>query len=347
MEHARAAYEQLEAALASRPKAVCIDLSEVGDMDTAGVAAITVGRRLLQRAGAEVELSGVRPHHREMLDDVPPLAAPLPPPERRGWLLEPLGAAVLAAFASVVEFAEMTVDAARFGLAALIGRRTFSRGATVDQMAFIGIDALPIIAMLSFLLGTVLAFQTWVQLTDFGADEYTSHMVGIGMTREFGPFIVAIILAGRSGSAIAAELATMEMREENDALRVLGISPVAHLVVPRMVAITLVTPGLTMVASAVGIFGGIFVTGALGVPWMAATESMVIAMSLDDVWLGLVKSVLFAWAVGLVSCHTGLHSGRDARSVGAAATRAVVTGIFFIIVIDSAVTTAWTMGPHE
>lgn len=342
---ARAVFEELESAARRRPEAITIDFSGVDDIDTAGVATLIVVRRDLERRGIRVELAGLSPTHRRIFAAVPPPPRPRAPPPSRG-LLERVGARGRSALAATTALAEMTVDAAWGTLAALVGRRTFQRGATVDQMLRIGVDAIPIIAMLSFLLGTVLAFQTWVQLETFGADLWTTHLVGIGMSREFGPFIVAIILTGRSGSAIAAELSTMEMREENDALRVLGISPVGHLVVPRLLAITLVIPGLALISTAIGIAGGILVTAGLGVPWQMGVDSMLAAMSLDDVSLGLIKSVLFGWIIGLASCHTGLHSGADPQSVGTAATRAVVSSIFFIIVVDSIVTTAWTMG-HE
>jgi phospholipid/cholesterol/gamma-HCH transport system permease protein len=343
-EEARDAYAQLVAAARRRPHDVEIDLADVREIDTAGVAAIRVGRRRLERAGARVEVVDASAHVASVLDEAPevtPQQLAAPP-----GVTEQIGRAAHGWWKSLLDLSAMSVEAIRGTAAAVFGRRTFAPGESLDQMVRIGIDALPIIGMLSFLLGTVLAFQTWVQLRDFGADEWVSHLVGIGMSREFGPFIVAIILAGRSGSAIAAELSTMEMREENDALRVLGVSPVRHLVVPRLIGMTLAIPGLTLLATAIGMAGGILVTGTLGQPYLAATESMLDSMSLDDIWLGLVKSVLFGWVIGLAGSYTGLHSGHDARSVGSAATRAVVASIFFIIVIDSIVTTAWTVAPR-
>jgi phospholipid/cholesterol/gamma-HCH transport system permease protein len=343
-EQARDAYAELLAAARQRPQAVEIDLRDVEEIDTAGVAAIRVGRRRLERAGARVEVTHASARVATVLDETPEAPRPERPPAR--GMMEQIGRAAEGCWKALLDLSSMSVEAMRGTAAAVVGRRTFSRGESLDQMVLIGVDALPIIGMLSFLLGTVLAFQTWVQLRDFGAGEWVSHLVGIGMSREFGPFIVAIILAGRSGSAIAAELSTMEMREENDALRVLGVSPVRHLVVPRLIGMTLVIPGLTLVATAIGMAGGILVTGMLGQPYLGATESMLDAMSLDDIWLGLVKSVLFGWVIALAGSYTGFHSGQDARSVGAAATRAVVASIFFIVVIDSIVTTAWTVAPR-
>lgn len=342
-EQARSVFEELETAARDVPASVTIDLANVRELDTAGIAALLVARRDLEARGIAVELANVAPTQRRLLDAVPPPARRVAVQPRTG-VIERLGARARSMVAATCALAEMTVDAAAGIGSSLGGRAVFPRGAAVEQMNRIGVDAVPIIAMLSFLLGTVLAFQTWVQLQVFGADLWTSRLVGIAMAREFGPFIVAIIVAGRSGSAIAAELATMEMREENDALRVLGISPVWHLVVPRMIAITVVLPALTVASTAIGTVGGLIVISGIGVPWHAAFDSMIAAMTVDDVTLGLVKSVLFGWVIGLASCHTGLHSGANARSVGVAATRAVVSSIFYIVVLDSIVTTAWTIG---
>lgn len=342
--HAREAYAELIAAARRRPDAIEIDLCDVERIDTAGVATLRVAQRRLEQAGARVELSHASPRVADLLAETP---EPRPSaPDRPPGVVEQIGLAAQGWWRSLLDLSSLSVETMRGIGGAAVGRRTFARGESLDQMVRIGIDALPIIGMLSFLLGTVLAFQTWVQLKEFGADAWVSHLVGIGMSREFGPFIVAIILAGRSGSAIAAELATMEMRGENDALRVLGVSPVRHLVVPRVLGMTFVIPGLSLLAMAIGMAGGILVTGMLGRPWIAATESMLAAMSLDDIWLGEVKSVLFGWVIAIAGSYTGFHSGHDARSVGTAATRAVVASIFFIIVIDSIVTTAWTVAPR-
>ena len=341
---ARDAYAELTAKSAARDEVVELDLSEVEAIDTAGVATLRVARNRLERKGARVELTGASEHVAAVLEETPEPERPEPP--RVPGVLEQIGMSAHGWWRALLDLSSMTVETMRGIGGALVGRRSFARGESFDQMVRIGIDALPIIGMLSFLLGTVLAFQTWVQIKEFGAEHWVSHLVGIGMSREFGPFIVAIILAGRSGSAIAAELSTMEMRGENDALRVLGVSPVRHLVVPRIVGMTMVIPGLCLIATAIGMAGGILVTGMLGQPWLSATESMLDAMSLDDLWLGVVKSVLFGWVIALAGSYTGFHSGRDARSVGSAATRAVVASIFFIIVLDSIVTTAWTVAPR-
>lgn len=323
---------------------VCIDFHEVGELTSAAVASITAGRRLIAGAGKTSALVRCRPHHAQALALRPDEAEPAPASAPSAGFFESVGARVRDAHAALVAFAELTVDTLEAAIACVLQRERTPWGSIRAQAVAIGVDALPILAMLSFLLGVVLAFQTIVQLEYFGAASFTNDVVSLGMTREFGPFITAIVVAGRSGSAIAAELATMEMREENDALRTMGLSPVRLLVLPRMLALTLVVPALSLLSMIIGMFGGVLTTSMRGMSWVMATGAMVEILSLDDFWLGLVKSLLFAWTIGLVGCYQGMHARGGARGVGSASTHAVVASIFFVIVIDSIVTTAWTMG---
>jgi phospholipid/cholesterol/gamma-HCH transport system permease protein len=202
----------------------------------------------------------------------------------------------------------------------------------------IGVDALPIAALLSCLLGLILAFQTLYQLRRFGAELYMADIVGTAMVREFGPLLTAIILAGRSGSAIAAELGTMVVREEIAALETMGIRRSGYLVLPRLIAISLMAPALTLISMALGIAGALALSnmGALPKPvfWHRVTE----VVWLSDFAIGLTKSMLFAWLVGFSGVFAGLRTRGAADSVGQSTTRAVVASIFLVIVMDSIVT---------
>jgi len=330
--------ERLEAERRAHPDAVELDVSDIEATDSQVLASLRAARERLAREGTQVRFIRAAKAVEPLLEGG--RKAPEGEPASR---LERLGRAEQRIWMSLFDLADVAVETARGIAGAFIGRRTFTPSDVVDQSVRIGVDALPIIAMLSFLLGTVLAFQTWVQLEYYGFDTMVLDLVGLGMAREFAAFIVAVIVAGRSGSAIAAELSTMEMGQENDVLRVMGISPVRHLVVPRMLAITLVMPGLALFADAVGILGGLAAAMWLGLPWVSGLKTMLAYLTLDDLWLGVVKSVLFGWVIGLSASFMGLHSGHSPRSVGVAATRAVVASIFFIIVVDSIVTTIWTM----
>jgi phospholipid/cholesterol/gamma-HCH transport system permease protein len=320
---------------------VRVDLSGFATLDDTGIATLRVVERRLAAAGYTVERDGAAPALLRRLAETPTVspatATPVP------GLVERLGAATCAGWAGLVALAELSLATLAGSLRAARGRASFSARDVVDQIERMGADSLAIVATLSAVLGLVLAFQTWVQLAEFGTEQFVLEFVGIGMARGFAPFIVGVLLAGRTGSAIAAELATMQMREENDALRVMGLSPVAHLVVPRMLALTVVLPAVNLIATAAGILGGWLVVVSLSSNWTAAWERMVVHLALSDLWLGAVKAVLFGWVIGLSSAFVGFHGGAGPVSIGLAATRAVVASIFFIMIVDAIVTTLWTV----
>lgn len=199
-----------------------------------------------------------------------------------------------------------------------------------------GAQALPIVTLISVLIGLILAFVGAVQLQMFGAQIYVANLVGIGMAREMGPIMTGIIMAGRSGSAFAAELGTMQVNEEIDALRTLGISPMEFLVLPRMVALVLMMPLLCLYSDFMGILGGAIVGGGMldlsFTQYFIQTRS---AVDLTDISVGLFKGSVFGVLIALSGCYRGIQCGRSSSAVGYATTAAVVTGIVFIIISDS------------
>lgn len=205
-------------------------------------------------------------------------------------------------------------------------------------MAECGYQALPICLLISFLVGTILAFVGALQLQQFGAELYVANLVGIAMVREMGAMMVGIIMAGRTGSAYAAQLGTMQVNEEVDALVTFGIRPLDVLVLPRLLAISLMVPCLCVFADIFGLFGGL-VIGVLKLDLTARqyVSQTVYAVVFKDVLVGFVKSFLFGIIVALSGCYHGLNSGRSAQAVGEAATKAVVTAIVWIIVADAVV----------
>jgi phospholipid/cholesterol/gamma-HCH transport system permease protein len=214
----------------------------------------------------------------------------------------------------------------------------------LDQMQQCGAMALPIVSLISFLVGLIMAYQAAVQLRQFGADIYVADLVGLSVVREMGPMMAAIILAGRTGAAFAATLANMKANEEVDALETLGIPPVQFLVLPRLVALVCMMPLLALYADCVGVLGGMVVArGLLEIPpsaYWIETQSIV---DLSDVSTGLIKSVAFGLLIGLAGCLRGLQAERSAAGVGRAATSAVVTGILLIIVTDAVFAVVFNM----
>ncbi len=199
-----------------------------------------------------------------------------------------------------------------------------------------GADAVPIVLLINFLVGLVMAFQASAQLRRFGANILVADLIGISITRELGPLMTAIVVCGRSGAAFAAELGSMRVNEEIDALRTLGLGPLRYLVLPRLLALVIVVPLLSLFADAVGIAGGLAVaTSHLDLTATAYMHELEKAVHLWDVGSGLIKSVLFAGAIGLIACQQGLATEGGAEGVGRRTTGAVVATLFSLILIDA------------
>ena len=202
-----------------------------------------------------------------------------------------------------------------------------------------GTDAVPIILLINFLIGFVMGFQSAVQLKKFGANIFVADLVGLAIARELGPLMTAIIVCGRSGAAFAAELGTMTVSEEVDALRTMGIGPLRFLVFPRMFALFLVMPILTLLADAVAMFGGLCVGAvSLDISPRAYLNETVAVMRLWDVFQGLIKCGVFGLAIGLIACQQGLATSGGAEGVGRRTTSAVVVTLFALILIDAGFT---------
>jgi phospholipid/cholesterol/gamma-HCH transport system permease protein len=319
-------------------RAVVLDFAGAGRLDSAGVATVALGSRLLAQAGKGFDLVHLGEHHQaafELMPGAPAAAAP-PGQESGPGLLERVGGRMLAGVERTAEVVDLLADSGREAAAALARRRRLPAGALLAQVTEMGAGALPIVGLLSLLLGMTLAFQASVQLEQFGADVYVADLVGLAVVREFGPLITAVILTGRTGAAIAAELGTMRVREEVDALRAMGIGPVRFLVVPRVAALTAVQPALTLLSMFIGAIGGMIIAVAvMDLTPVIFWQRLIQRVHLADFGHGLGKSLVFAWIIGFVGCFRGLRSRGNAASVGLATTRTVVTSIFLIIVVDS------------
>ena len=206
-----------------------------------------------------------------------------------------------------------------------------------------GVDALPIVGLLSFLLGVVVAYQGAAQLRLYGANIFVTDLVGVSMLREFAPLITAIIVAGRSGSAYAAQIGTMSVTEEIDAMQTLGIVPQELLVLPKLLALVIALPLLTVFADVLGVAGGMLMAKAqLGVGFGEFAERFVKAVSLTTLFVGLAKAPVFAAIIATVGCFQGFRTRGGADSVGRQTTRSVVQSIFLVIVADAMFSVAFS-----
>jgi phospholipid/cholesterol/gamma-HCH transport system permease protein len=253
--------------------------------------------------------------------------------------LDQLGRATLAIFAEVQSvlafFGEMVIAAVRV----LRAPRSANWRDLTPTMERTGADAVPIVLLINFLVGLVMALQASGQIKQFGANIFVADLIGISMTRELGPLMTAIVISGRSGAAFAAELGSMKVNEEIDALRTMGFGPMRFLVMPRTLALMLVMPILTLLADIVGILGGLVISlSSLDLTVTVYFTEIQKAVKLWDVFSGLLKGVVFGLAISLISCQQGLATTGGAEGVGRRTTSAVVTTLFTLILIDATFT---------
>lgn len=311
-----------------------IELAGLDGFDTAAAWYLN------ERVAAGVKVAGLTEPQQKLMETVR-AAAPRPdPPEAAldGWraMLDATGRKVVASLRLQRELAEYL---GRF-LAAL-GRairhpRDFRLTSLVHHCQETGLRAVPIVALMAFLIGVVLAFQGASQLTQFGAEVFVVDLIAISVLRELGILLTAIIVAGRTASALTASIGSMKMREEIDAMRTLGMDPDMVLVLPRVLALIITLPILGLVANLSGLIGGAIMSWIqLDISPSVFRYRLLANTSVDHVIVGMVKAPVFAVVIGIIGCHAGMKVGKDAESLGMQTSTAVVNAIFAVIVIDA------------
>ena len=340
LEAAKPDVPALWAALADKPPRLRLQAVELGAWDSSLLALLRRLQRLAEAQGLTLELRAL-PAGAERLLPLPPAvppraAAPVAP---RHGLATYLGLQSLEVLDELREGCVFCGCIVLAGLRLLRGRARMRGGDFWAALQQCGPGALPIVALIASLVGLILAFVGAAQLQTFGAQLYIANMVSIGMTREMGALMTAVIMAGRTGAAYAAELGSMQANEEIDALKTFGFPPLEFLVLPRLLALLVSMPLLCVFADALGVFGG-FVIGA-GLFDISAPLYLKQSLSLigtGDFLLGIFKSLVFAALIGLTGCHYGLRCGRNAQAVGQATTRAVVSIIVWLVIADALIT---------
>ncbi len=249
--------------------------------------------------------------------------------------IESLGSRIYALYGKILFFFVIIVDMVFYSVEFLFNRKFVLKHDTTRNAYQIGYKAIPIVFLLAFLIGFTIALQAAIQLAQFGGQTYIATMSTMIMTKELGPLITAIIIAGRTGSSIAAEIGTMVVMEEVDALKTMGIKPFKFLLVPKFWAVTLVMPILTTIANIAGITGGLIVSTIYNIPFGAFISQMLEALLMKDIFWGTVKSISFAWVILAVGCFKGLNVRGGADAVGRATTESVVVSIFMVVAIDA------------
>jgi phospholipid/cholesterol/gamma-HCH transport system permease protein len=318
---------------AEHPDRLCFEAHDLSGWDSELVLFVARVLAIGRGAHVEVDLGGLPAGVQRMLSAIQATRMQQPSTRaHRPTRLERIGLRTLAHRAMakevLVAIGELTVALARVG----VGRGKFRRRDLLLQIQAAGPDALGIVGLVSGLMGLVLAFISAVELQPYGAKLYTANLVGISIVREIGPVMTAIVVAGRTGAAFAAELGTMCVTQEIDALTVLGVSPAEFLVVPRVLAVTVMMPLLCVYADVIGVVGGAVVgITVMGVAPRLYLDQTVNAVTLHHLFGGIVKATTYGFLVAEAGCFMGLHSGRSAADVGKAATSAVVAGIVLVI----------------
>lgn len=328
--------QQLGALTAPENTAIKVDGRAVEGLDTVGVWLLESLLQRLRAEGHPVQIEGWTPQFSQLIELIsqhPKMPSTAMPPEK---MLVRIGQGVIATGKQAL------------ALLGFLGESAVALGGNIAHPARIrwrpilhnigsaGFDALPIVGLLSFLMGIVIAYQTSDQLRQFGANIFVADLVGLSMLREFAPLMTAIIVAGRSGSAYAAQIGTMSVSDEIDAMRTIGIMPIDMLVLPKIVGLMIALPLLTVFADVLGVFGGMIMARAqLGIGFEDFLERFSKAVSVTTYMTGIGKAPVFAAIIVVVGCFQGLRTRGGADSVGRQTTRAVVQAIFLVVVADA------------
>jgi phospholipid/cholesterol/gamma-HCH transport system permease protein len=334
---------RLRALALPQGRRVTLDLAGVERLDTAGAWLLLRTEHDLAARGNAVELRNLRASFTPLIHQVrgrgtaPPLPHPVPAHHTLLGFVARIGEVTLRLAHrtySILGFFGLVM----ITLAGLVRHpRRLRLTATIVQMEHTGLNATPIVGLLSFLIGVVFAYQGADQLRRFGAEIYTVNLLGIAILRELGVLLTAIIVAGRSGSAFTAQIGTMQVNEEIDALRTLGLDPVEVLVVPRVLGLVVTLPLLAVYADFLGLLGGCLMSWAtLGISIPTFIDQLHSAIGQWTFWVGVIKAPFFAAIIALVGCYEGFNVERSADSVGRLTTQSVVESIFIVIVADAA-----------
>ncbi|MEY4495825.1 MAG: hypothetical protein RL744_889 [Pseudomonadota bacterium] len=320
----------------AQSRSLVFEASKVISLDGSAFAFLIDVQEAQQKAGGRFDIRGLDPKYQPLLNEFDPIQNLFPTPavkQKRSFVV------------STGMAAQNLIDDAR-GLVTFIGHlsadlawsirhiRQVRWGDFVNAAVEAGIAALPIVGLVAFLIGVILSFQAAIGMQQFGAVSFVGPLAALGIVREMGPLITAILLAGRSSAAFAAEIGTMTVNSEVDALVTGGLSPIRFLVVPRVLAGILVAPILTLFADIVSIFSSMLTMQIYGIPFINFYNGMLAAVDVEDVLSGLLKATLFGVVVSAMGCLRGMQTGTGAAAVGISATRAVVSSIVMIVLVD-------------
>lgn len=313
-----------------------LDLTEVTAMDSAGVALLDELQSLGAARSGLILVKGANPEIKAIVETFSSLALPAEIPVRPMGFLEGIGDKLLSGLHGFYEALLLASEVFYWSLIGIFDHRSARKGSLAQQAYILGASALPIVALLSFIIGFILSLQSGVQLRNFGAGIFLADLLSITLVREMAPMLTAIIVAGRSGSSIASEVATMKVTEELDALKMMALNPLRFVIVPKMHAITLVMPLLVAFSILVGLLGGgLIAVTYLDIPMDAFIQRSIDVIFAKDLIVTYAKSTIFAWVIVIIGSHFGFQVRGGAEAVGRATTISVVASIFSVIIIDA------------
>ncbi len=331
---------QFRDALSATPRQVVIDATGITALDSAGAWVLRRTSDAFSGRGIDVRLDGLQARYAALVEK-----AFVPEPEVPDGENGPNPLIAMTARAGEAMFEMARVGRDLFGffgltivslLSLFTGRTRLRFVALVSQLEYVGLNAVGIVSLLCFLVGVVLAYMGSLQLERFGAAILTVNLVGVSVLREIGVLLTAIIVAGRSGSAFTAQIGTMKVNQEVDALETLGLSPVDVLVIPRLIALFIALPVLVFIGNIAGLAGGAMIAVlTLDLTIQQFLTQLKSAVDLWDFWTGMMKAPVFAYVIAVVGCHQGLQVSGSAESVGFRTTKSVVESIFIVIVLDA------------
>ena len=329
--------EQFNSLLYEKNRNLILDLSQTVRIDSAGLCFIKLLHLQCKNSGKKLILRNISSDHLNLLKtcNFSPQDKKSPDSFKNSFIVN-TGDTLVKLMNNSVHALSVLTEMLYWGTFGLLKKQDFKRGALGEQMYQLGYKAFGIVTLLSFLIGIVLSLQSAIQLRNFGAGIFLAPLIGITMVREMGPLLTAIILAGRTGSATTAEIATMGVGEELDALQTMGINPIQFAVVPKFWAISITMPILSILATAAGILGGFLVA----ITYLDLSSSIFWGelskhLHLRDLNAGFIKSVVFSWLIVWIGSYYGLRVKGGAEAVGRETTASVVTGIFIIILADA------------
>ncbi len=314
----------------------CLDFSKTVSLDSAGTALLLFLGKQRFDIGKKLVLKNISPQLKNTLENIRIGERKLIGPQKKESLFARTGTALMGGKQKAELGISMLAELLYWASLGLFKRRDFRKGVFEQQMFLMGYKAFGIVALLSFLIGMVLALQAALQLEKFGAGIFLAPMITISMIKELGPLLAAIILTGRSGSAITAEIATMVVGEEIDALRTMGINPLQFVAVPKLFALSITMPILSLIASLVGVLAGFLVAVLyLDISINLMIGEIIKSIYVHDVLANVVKSMVFSWLIVWIGSFHGFRVHGGAEAVGKETTLSVVNGIFIIICADA------------